>query len=274
MKQYINIDKLEVSFDFNDRIKDYLENNTELNFNSFFLLRQNNRNNNYKNYFEIYLFDNTLFGSLYFGSYNINRQKIYISVDNRMLYTNNLSILYTISEELNLEINSISKLDLALDFTTNIVSKFYRLLKNRDLNFIILNKKYVINDEVKNLFTISNGTRTNIHRNKSFYIQNREKGLTLCGYNKIKEILDNNNEKQYIKELINSNRIYRLEIRTNHSLLLDSLKKIGFTDLYLYQILISRDNSELFVLYNHLLNRLIRLEYENKIYSLLDFISK
>ena len=191
-----------------------------------------------------------------------------------MLYTDNLCILYDISRVLNLEINSISKLDLALDFTTNIVSKFYSLLKNEDLDFIILNKKYTINEEVKNLFTVSNGTRTHIHKNKSFYIQNREKGLTLCGYNKTKEILDNNNEKEYIKELIDSDRIYRLEIRTNHSLLLDSLRKIGFTDMYLFQILISRDNSELFVLYSHLLNRLVRVEYKNKIYSLLDFISK
>ncbi len=274
MKRYINIDKLEISFNSDDRIKEILEENSELCFSSFYLLKQNSINGNYKNYFEIYLLDNTLFGSLYFGSYNINRQNIYVSVNNRMLYTNNLSILYNIGEELNLEINSISKLDLALDFTTNIVSKFYNLLKNRDLNFIILNKKYMINEEVKNLFTISNGTRTNIHKNKSFYIQNREKGLTLCGYNKIKEILDNNSEKEYIKELISSNKIFRLEVRTNHSLLLDSLKKIGFTDVYLFQILINRDNIELFVLYNHLLNRLIRIEYNNKIYSLLDFISK
>ena len=273
MKKFLNVDRLELSYNLDYECKSKLESITELSFSNFTLIRKNN-DSNYRNNFDIILGDSGLFGTLYFGSYNVNRQKIYISVDNRILYSNDLYILSDIESKLNLELYSISKLDLALDFNYNIINKFYRLLKCEEFEFIILNKKYSINDEISSLLNVSTGTRKNIHLFKSFYINNKEKGLSLSAYNKLKEIKDNDNTKSYISDLINSDKIFRLEIRTNHTLLKDSLLKLGYTDLYLHDLLINRINDELFELYRHLLNRLIRISYNNNSYSLLNFLDK
>lgn len=270
MKKTINIDKWELAFNFDKVTKELLENENELSYQSFILKRIIGQSN-YKNYFEIY-FNNNLFGFLYFGSYRLNRSKLYIQVLNEMLYTNNLFLLNDIQSKLNLEFYSNSKLDLALDFDYNIINRFYRILKNKDYDFIILNKKYGYEDEIGELLNISNGSRKNINKNKSFYINNKEKGLSLHSYNKLKEIEDNNNEKYYIKEYLNYEQIYRLEIRTNHNLLLDTLKKIGFTDFYIYQCIINKTIDELYYLYIELLFRIIRVKYNNKIYSLLELI--
>lgn len=140
MKKFLNIDKLELSYNLDNECKSKLESINELSFSNFTLIRKNN-DSNYRNNFDIILVDSgLLFGTLYFGSYNVNRQKIYISVDNRTLYSNNLLILSDIESKLNLELYSISKLDLALDFNYNIINKFYKLFKCEELEFIILNR--------------------------------------------------------------------------------------------------------------------------------------
>ena len=89
MKKFLNVDRLELSYNLDYECKSKLESITELSFSNFTLIRKNN-DSNYRNNFDIILGDSGLFGTLYFGSYNVNRQKIYISVDNRILYSNDL----------------------------------------------------------------------------------------------------------------------------------------------------------------------------------------
>ena len=88
----------------------------------------------------------------------------------------------------------------------------------------------------------------------------------------LKEIEDNDNEKSYIKDYLNYKSIFRLEVRTKHNLLVDTLNKIGYTDIYLFQCILNREFDELYFIYDELLRRLIRIEYNNKVYSLIDFI--
>lgn len=269
----INIDKLIYSFQFNHKLDDYLNDKHGIDFEFFTLIRNTHLNSNYKNNFDIILSDNTNFGLLQWGSFNFNKQKMYISVNNQILYSNKLKMILDIISRLNLEFDCVSRLDIALDCDRNIVSKFYSLLKNKDLEFIILNKKINKDDEIKHLLNLSVGSCNNIHKNKSFYLSNKEKGLVLACYNKLKEIQDNNFEKQYIIDSLNLKNIYRLEIRTNHKLLLDTLNKLGFTDLYLFNIINDNLHYELYLLFKELLGRLIRISHNNKTYSLLDFIS-
>lgn len=173
---------------------------------------------------------------------------------------------------MNLEFINIAHLDLAFDFSYNIINRFYKIIKDIDFDIIVLNKVYGLEDSNFPILNVSSGTRKNCHKCKSFYILNKEHGLKLIGYDKTKEIEDNNNTKQYITDYNKFKHIYRLEIRTSHKLLNDSLLKIGFTDSYLLDIIIKRDYSELMLLYTNLLNRLIRIRYKNKVYSLIEFI--
>ena len=271
MKRMISIDKWELSFDFKELTKLKLENENNLNFENF-NLQKNNGKSNYKVNFDIYLNNGLLFGKLYFGSYKFNRQKLYILIDNKILYSDYIYFISEIQNALDLEFINNSILDIAYDVDYNIINKFYKLIKDKDIDLIILNKKYGMDDEIGSLLNLSVGTRRNIRKNKSFYIQNKDKGLVLNGYDKLKEIEDNDNEKSYIKDYLNYKSIFRLEVRTKHNLLVDTLNKIGYTDIYLYQCILNRELDELYFIYDELLRRLIRIEYNNKVYSLIDFI--
>lgn len=272
----LSIDKWEIALvGINDNIRQALENNDFFNYQAFHLTRQDMANG-YKHNFLITLETGEIYGNLYFDTYRINRDDVYIYVNNKMLYNVELGY-YTqeIIEKLNPEKVNNSILDLSLDFDYNIIRMFYYIIRNKDLDIILLNKKYGMNDKIKDLLCISNGTRKNIHLNKSFYINNKEKGLTLALYNKSQEIEDNDNEKEYIKDYLNFNdnkKIYRMEIRTRHKLLKDTLTKIGFTDEYIFDCIIRRIDDELLVLFRNLLERLIRIEYKSNTYSLLDML--
>lgn len=271
MKSRLIIDKLEITFENNDKVQDVLNFKDEIETEHFHLIR-NKKDSNYRINFDIYFFDGYKFGNLYYGSYNINRQKIYLMVSNEIFYLNQLNLIISFQTELNLVFNQISRIDLALDCNINVVNKFYKLLKNEDLEIIILNKSYALNENINDILHLSTGTRNNIHKFKSFYIQNKEKGLILNCYDKRKEILDNNNSKSYILNDFNYKNVFRIEVRTNHHLLIDSLNKIGFTDEYLYYIITNSITDELYLLFEHLLNRLFRIKYKKDIYSLIDLL--
>ena len=271
MKIQFHLDKLEVAFKKNEVLQNHL--NTNDKFESYeFLLVRNRTESNYKNNFDIYYIDGSKFGNLYFGSYNINRQLIYISITNENLYNDKFKYIVNLQEQLNLEFHQISRIDFANDCNINAVNKFYKLLKNEDYDIIILNKSIKIDDNINDLLNISQGTRKNIHKFKSFYIQNKEKGLVLNCYDKKKEIEDNNNAKSYILDHFNYKEVYRIEVRTNHHLLIDSLNSLGFTDDYLYYIIINSIFDELYLLFENLLNRLIRIKYKKDVYSLIDLL--
>ena len=236
------------------------------------MLIRNKTESNYKNNFEIFCIDNSKFGNLYFGSYNINRQYMYISISNENFYNDKYRYIVILQKELNLEFRQISRIDIAFDTNINAVNKFYKILKNEELDIIILNKSIKIDDNINDLLNVSQGTRKHIHKFKSFYIQNKEKGLVLNCYDKRKEIEDNNNIKNYIIDNFNYKDVFRIEVRTNHHLLIDSLNNLGFTDEYLYYIIVNCISDELYLLFENLLNRLIRIKYKKNIFSLIDLI--
>lgn len=212
------------------------------------------------------------FAKMFFGSNNPIRQQLYVMVDNYALYNRDFLHLHYIEDILGLQFMSISKLDFALDLNINFIAKFYRILKNKSYTPIVLNKKYEdMNKLIREMITISQGTRQNPNKYKSFYISNKENGLELSCYNKLKEIEDNGFNKQYILDKLKFKPIYRMEIRTNHKMLKDTMNVLGINDDDLfYNILFNEE--ELFKLYLSLLNRLIRIKHQNQTYNLLEVI--
>ena len=101
MKRMISIDKWELSFDFKELTKLKLENENNLYFENF-NLQKNNGKSNYKVNFDIYLNNGLLFGKLYFGSYKFNRQKLYILIDNKILYSDYIHFISEIQNTLDL----------------------------------------------------------------------------------------------------------------------------------------------------------------------------
>lgn len=273
MKCFLNIDRLEIAFlPTTEKAREILSNGLNY-YGEMFAITTASPTTDNALYYNITLSNGMHFGEIVFGNKKFNKDKIYINVSNEILYTSYLYIVNEVAAILDLEIHSISRLDLAYDTNKNVIEKFYSILRNNEYDLKILNKIYGMNDEIGTLLHVSSGTRNNVRKNKSFYIKNIEGGLTLHCYNKSKEIEDNGNKKQYIKDVVNSNKIYRLEIRLEHFILNDTLKKIGFTDSYLYTILLNRDNAELFFLYQTLLDRIIEVKHKRKSISFLEFIN-
>lgn len=294
IKYSLNLDKLEVTYllttDFVNMIKERLESyydrltnedNILIDYVDFRLtVPKEKLHLHYKYEFDLEVKDYEedkgvyfrRFAKIFFGSNNPIRQQLYILVSNYALYNRDFLHLHYIEDVLGLQFMSISKLDLALDMNTNFIGKFYHILKNDSFIPIILNKQHKDKDKViKEMITISQGTRQNPTKYKSFYITNKEKGMELVAYNKLKEIEDNDFNKQYILDKLSFKPIYRLEIRTNHKMLKDTIDKLGLNDNDLfYNILFNEE--ELFKLFLSLLNRLIRFRYQNQTYNILEVI--
>ena len=281
MKDYrimFNIDSLEITYELNDNIKTFFNSiDKSKQFYDIEIIRTN-KFENYKYTFDIlvpeYENNNIImkkYATIYFGSYCKFRQHLYLKIENEQLYKGNLIILDYIEEIFELNVINDSYIELAVDVDYDIVSKFYRLLKNKNYTLKILRNLYNdMNEEITDILHISKGTRNNPYKFKSFYIENKEKGLKLVCYDKSKEILDNNNEKHYIKELYGFDNIYRLEIRVHHKMLKDTLNTMKISDLYLHNNLLNKDF--LFDIYINLMNRLIKIIYKNNEYNLLSIL--
>lgn len=279
MKKYksnFGIDKLEITYKLTDDIINLLQ-GEEIDLLDFKLIK-NNHNSKFKICYNIItpIISNneTKFidwGKIYYGSYDFFKSQLYISVNNEILYGSELSYLYFIEETLNLKFMNINKIDFAFDINYNVINKFIKLIKDEEFNFVILNKKIAdMKQEINEMLLISKGTRENLQKYKSIYIQNKEKGLSLCIYNKLKEIKDNNNEKEYILDKLKFKPIYRIEVRTYHHILKDTIMKLNISDEDLYYNLLNKD--KLLIIYNNLLNRIIRINYNNISYNLIDIL--
>lgn len=274
----INIDKLEIQYLLTHEIVEVLNRIEDTEDFYEFEIKRTNSNYSYKNTFDIIIKNynekdgiyNIKLGTLYYGSFNPIRNQLYIAIENRELYSGNLVSIHFIEEKLNLQFMTISKIDIAFDCNKNIINKYYNLIKNDNINYIVLNKKVDKNEEI-DILTLGKGTLLRPLLHKSIYIKNRERGLELNAYNKTKEIKDNGNYKDYIVDTLGFNEIYRLEVRCNHKQLKDTLKAMNLTDEdVMYRAII--DKELLYDIYENLLNRLLRIDENGKSYNFLQFI--
>ena len=181
-----------------------------------------------------------------------------------------LAGLSYIEQAINLKFLRISKLHISLDCNKNLINGFYRLLKNREVDFIINNRKVEsMDEEIDSLLHVSTGSRKKIHKNKSFYIANSEKDLELNGYDKSKELLETG--KQYIIDNIGFSKIYRFEVRmNNYKMVSESLQMANINNEKLYYNLFNED--VLNTIFYVAMNRLIRVQINRKPCSLLEIL--
>lgn len=277
----INIDKLEITYLLTHDIAEIINGKDEIIEYYDFRLEKDKDNKEYAVCYNIIIetlngsngYNETLFGKISYGTYNPYRNQLYIGIDNKMLYEDDLLIgaIQIIEQTLHLEFMALSKLDFALDVEKDIIKVFYNLIKRDDIIPIILNKKIKDKDEeINELLHMATGTRRTPYLHKSFYIDNKEGGLTLACYDKTKEIIDNGNKKDYIIKKDGFEKIYRLEIRTIRHTLKDTLNKLSISEEELYRRLFDKDF--LMNIYFALLDRLIRINQGNKTYNLLQFL--
>lgn len=201
------------------------------------------------------------------GLYGIvPRRKVWLSVNNRVLYTDELYYIDFISDMLGLELHNITSLDICLDMSKNIPQYLRRLIKDKSL-CVILNGKSIKDRQADRpeIIYIRSGNlnkekylTVNIKEKKA--INDKSKGRTLTAYNKLAEIA-NSSGKNYINDKYKQPpKIYRLEVHLNNEEIKNYIERTR-TELNINTIF---NINFIYSLYIDTLNHIIRFEHEGK----------
>lgn len=263
-----HVDKLEVTYYLSMSLKSTLEKveeNKNIEINGYKFTRIKSRTYEYT--YQVGTIFDTILGTFFFGSNNTNRSDMYLYVDNRILYEG-LSFIYDFEKCVKLYFKQISKLDICLDTEKKIINRFYSSLHDPDLTFVINGKK--ITDRTKrltNLLHMSTGSMKNIRIDKALVIHGNN--ISCRAYNKGLEV-EESSRKDYIRETLDMNDIYRFEVSfSNHRSLLDQLKCAStlLSEKELYNGL--SDEGVLGELFNNAMYRMIHLAPST---SLIDYL--
>ena len=275
----MSIDALEITYTTTDEMKEYLSSDDSTYYfgekKEIILKRSDSRY--YKNEFIIWCKDwneskghfKRIVGYMRFGSFNKNRQNVYITYENEALYSWLVSARYYMEEALNLEFLQISKFDIAVDFNFNVEKHLIRQYKD-DSYDLIVNGRLADNKAVYGVGFLSWwNPRHRIFANPQMLVKNDKSTLTMKTYNKKKEI-EQESGKYYIQEKTGFNTImYRVEITCkNHKLLKKTLDALEISDEFLYVHL--DDENALLTVFSHLLDRVIHLRKNRKPINILD----
>lgn len=275
----VSIDALEITYTATDEMKEYLSSDDTTYYfgeNKEIILKRSDARY-YKNEFVIWCKDwdeskgnfKRIVGYMRFGSFNKNRQNVYITFENEALYSWLVSARYYLEEALNLEFLQISKFDIAVDFNFNIEKHLIRQYKD-DSYDLIINGRKADNKAVYGVGFLSWwNPRHRIFANPQMLVKNDKSTLTMKTYNKQKEIEQESN-KYYIQEKTGFHSVmYRVEITCkNHKLLKKTLDALGVSDEFLYVHL--DDEDILLTVFRHLLDRVIHLRKKRKPINILD----
>lgn len=275
----VSIDALEITYTTTDEMKEYLSSDDSTYYfgekKEIILKRSDSRY--YKNEFIIWCKDwneskghfKRIVGYMRFGSFNKNRQNVYITYENEALYSWLVSARYYMEEALNLEFLQISKFDIAVDFNFNVEKHLIRQYKD-DSYDLIVNGRLADNKAVYGVGFLSWwNPRHRIFATPQMLVKNDKSTLTMKTYNKKKEI-EQESGKYYIQEKTGFNTImYRVEITCkNHKLLKKTLDALEISDEFLYVRL--DDEDVLLTVFSHLLDRVIHLRKNRKPINILD----
>lgn len=276
----LNIDALRLCYEITDphnidivRTSDIGE---EVDFMYFYLRRIEGKH--FKFVYEIRYSDagiDKLFGELRLGINDDKEEnnrhpngfsKAWISIDNHVLYSDEIYYLEFIENNLGLELHNITTLDLCLDLSNDIARMIRKLIRNKKITTILNGKKIIDRSQDRPEITyISSG---NMDKDKYLTVcvkqkkamKDKSRGSTLTAYNKKAEIA-NSSSKKYIEEFYgNPDKLYRLEVHLNNDEVKEYLNRTR-QKLSFYSLV---DVKFLLRLFNQTINSLIRFEHEGK----------
>lgn len=204
-----------------------------------------------------------------FGHYGEQRQSsfVYYRIENRVLYDQNLlNVTLAFPDMLGLAFQHITSIDLARDYTFNVVGRIRKIAKNEGVT-VIVNGKAI--DKKKDVYGAMLVYSLNFHRLKNPTIaikqakavKDKAKGLTMCAYDKGNEI-DMASGKNYIKEFYGCPKIlHRLEVHLNNPEIKDYCRNIVKV---VQDLTLLRDQNFLDSLYEYHLSALLRFSKGRK----------
>lgn len=250
------IDKLVICFLAAPELLESLRVISGINYGDFRLIRSDGHF--HRHIFNVLSPRLKVLGSLYFDRLDSDGSQLYLwfKFENSVLYERLvMDVIKMLSDQLRLEYNDITSLDLARDFGYNIASRIRALMRREDLA-VIINGKEVRdrNKMLKGVFRTcgmslaKDGTK-GLTIKQANAARNKHLGLTLDCYDKAEEIADASG-KRYISEYYgNRKRLHRLEIRMNREQIKRACSKTGVPyDLQLLETPDSLDALYIFTL--------------------------
>ena len=212
------------------------------------------------------------FGQIKFSLANGNEEsnthknglrKIWLSLNNETLYTQDFHFLTYIEQRLGLVFHNVTSLDLCLD-TPFAVSPLVKTYAHSQNVTTILNGKRITNrdEDRPELTYITSGSLNKQSKYLSVNIKQRNavkdknKGITIQTYDKAAEI-GNVSDKQYILQHYGyPNRLFRTEVHLNSEDIKNYVERKGIT----YTPLLLIDEAALEDMFFHFLNSVIRFQ--------------
>ena len=190
-------------------------------------------------------------------------RKVWISLNNETLYTDDFHFLTYIEQRLGLEYHNVTSLDLCLDtpFAVSPLIKAYA--HNKNVTTILNGKRITNRDEDRPELTYTTSGSLNkqgkyltVNVKQRNALKDKSKGITVQTYDKAAEI-SNASDKQYILEHYgNPNRLYRTEVHLNSEDIKTYVERRGIE----YTPLILIDEATLEDMFFHFLGSVIRFQ--------------
>ena len=191
------------------------------------------------------------------------QRKVWISLNNEVLYNDNLHFLFYIEQRLGLTFHNVTSLDLCLDTPFAISPLVKAYAHNKDVVTILNGKRITDRDEDRAEITYTTSGSLNkqdkyktVNIKQRNAIKDKNKGITVQTYDKKAEILNASN-KQYILEYYgNPVRLYRTEVHLNAEDIKNYVERRGIQ----YTPLILFDEATLEDMFFHFIGSVIRFK--------------
>lgn len=186
----------------------------------------------------------------------------WITLENKALYTKGkeygeLPYLYWIEEDLGLEFNNISYLELAIDSNVNWFRRVRAAIRTEELTPIVLGRAYKdMKERIKKLLYLHTADRIR-YRTGTLSLKSANGEVALEVYDKGEEIEESG--KHYIRDCFGlPGGLYRLEVKVRNRAFTDFCKAYGLTRYDIYMRLL--DKSLLFELWLFFCDKLLRFK--------------
>ena len=191
------------------------------------------------------------------------KRKVWMSLNNETLYTDDFHFLTYIEQRLGLEFHNVTSLDLCLDTPFCISPLIKTYLHKKDVTTILNGKRIIDRDEDRaEISYTTSGSLNKQDKYKTVNIKQRNaikdktKGVTVQTYDKAAEI-SNASDKQYILEHYgNPKCLFRTEVHLNAEDIKAYVERRGIE----YTPLLFTDEATLEDMFFHFLGSVIRFQ--------------
>ncbi len=197
------------------------------------------------------------------NTHTSGNRKVWMSLNNETLYTDDFHFLTYIEQRLGLVFHNVTSLDLALDTPFSVSPLVKAYAHNKNVTTILNGKRITDRDEDRPELTYvtsgslnKQGKYLTVNIKQRNAIKDKSKGITVLTYDKAAEIC-NASDKQYILEHYgNPKHLYRTEVHLNAEDIKNYVERRGIE----YTPLLLIDEATLEDMFFHFLGSVIRFQ--------------